>query len=239
MPDPTEEMNRLIKEARAEVAKDSALVALCQRRQDKFRVKYQHAARQVKRYAHKPRRLAFCQRRKARAKRKVRLWHQREIDAIELTRNWKAALKRRIAKKRRLAGGKARELMDWERSKVGVVEYSAQHREWASDLGYSAALPWCSIFQGYGIKHVESLSLPANPAYSGAWMAWSGGHRVNQSEVSQGDLLIFDWGDGGLTDHVAAYDGGGIKIGGNENNRVERDAVPWGNVVAIIRPEVH
>jgi hypothetical protein len=135
--------------------------------------------------------------------------------------------------------GNRSDYVKWVLNQVGVVEYSTKHRAWAADLGYSAALPWCSIFAAYGLKHHGGFSgrLPSNPAYSGAWLTWSHGRRVSYSQAQPGDLLVFDWGDGGITDHVATYVGGGIKVGGNENNRVEKDAVPTANIVAVIRPD--
>lgn len=124
-------------------------------------------------------------------------------------------------------------------SKVGVTEGSKLQRKWAADLGYSWTLPWCSIFVAYGLKHHGGFDgkLPSNPAYSGAWLSWSHGKRVSYSEARPGDLLIFDWGDGGMTDHVATYVGNGIKIGGNEADRVEKDAVPAGAIVGVVRPD--
>jgi hypothetical protein len=126
----------------------------------------------------------------------------------------------------------------WVESKVGVVEGSSEQREWADDLGYSWLLPWCSIFAATGLVEAgwPKSNLPTNPAYSGSWLSWSGGKRVGYSEAKPGDLLIFDWGDGGITDHVAVYVGNGIKVGGNENDRVERDAVPASAIVGVVRP---
>jgi hypothetical protein len=126
----------------------------------------------------------------------------------------------------------------WLHTKVGVTEYSSEHVKWANDLGYSASLPWCSIFVGYGLKHPGGFAgdLPPNPAYSGNWLTWAHGDRVSYSNAIPGDLLIFDWSDGGITDHVAVFIGDGLKIGGNENNRVEKDAVPVGNIVGVVRP---
>lgn len=131
----------------------------------------------------------------------------------------------------------------WLNSVVGAVEYGTLHKTMVAFLvsagyGGSTSWPWCSCTVAYGLCHAGGLDadeLPTNPWYSGAWLNWSGGHRVPYSEAIPGDLLIFDWGDGGITDHVATYVGGGIKIGGNENNRIEKDAVPVSNLVGVIR----
>lgn len=129
-----------------------------------------------------------------------------------------------------------KEFVQWLLSKVGVQEYSAEHKKWAADLGYSTNLPWCSIFVAWKLRDL-GFSMPPNPAYTGNWLNWSGGTRVSYSQVQPGDLLIFDWGDGGITDHVAVYVGDGKKVGGNENNRVEHDPVPTANVVGVVRPK--
>ena len=123
---------------------------------------------------------------------------------------------------------------------VGKAEGTDWQRQIAADIGVPAEWPWCSTLTAYGLIHFGGFTrdqLPANPAYSGAWLTWSGGTRVSYADRQPGDLLIFDWGDGGMTDHVATYIGSDLKIGGNENNRVERDAVPAGYVVGVVRPK--
>lgn len=122
-------------------------------------------------------------------------------------------------------------------SVVGLAE--PDHAKFANDIGANVSWPWCSTLVAYGLIHhggFDRSEIPSNPWYSGAWLTWAHGTRVSYAERQPGDLLIFDWGDGGITDHVATYVGDGIKIGGNENNRVERDAVPTANVVGVVRP---
>jgi cell wall-associated NlpC family hydrolase len=51
-----------------------------------------------------------------------------------------------------------------------------------------------------------------------------------------GDLVIFDWGDGGITDHVAIYAGKGQVIGGNQGNRVSKVPLSRPNIVGVVRP---
>jgi hypothetical protein len=135
-----------------------------------------------------------------------------------------------------VSDGVAKDIVEWAKAQVGTTEGSAKHQKWAGDLGYSTSLPWCSIFIGYGIKHSADLPLPLNPAYSGAWLDWSGGTEVSKSQIVPGDIVVFDWGDGGLTDHVALYVGGGQVIGGNQSNKVSR--VPWNKArtVGVVHP---
>jgi hypothetical protein len=133
----------------------------------------------------------------------------------------------------------AKGILKWVKAQVGTQEGSAKQVEWANDLGFSASLPWCSIFIGTAIKKNTSLSLPDNPAYSGGWMNWSDGTEVGKSAIQPGDIVIFDWGDGGQTDHVAMYIGGGKVVGGNQSNKVSN--IPWdkGHTVAVIHPHYH
>lgn len=136
--------------------------------------------------------------------------------------------------------GGAADMVAWAKSQVGVVEGSAGHRRYASAFGLGMEQPWCSVFVGYGLKRL-GLSMPGNPAYSGAWLDWSGGSRVRLADIRPGDLPVIDWGDGGITDHVAVYIGNGRMIGGNQrkagtNGAVTESALPRGFVVGVVRP---
>lgn len=127
------------------------------------------------------------------------------------------------------------DMIEWAEDQVGVDEGSARQVKYARELNYSPTLPWCSIFIAYGLKRLK-LPLPTNPAYSGAWLAWSGGKRISQDELSPGDIVVYDWGDGGRTDHVALYIGNGLTIGGNESNTVRKQGARLGNAVGFARP---
>lgn len=136
------------------------------------------------------------------------------------------------------SGGKgsagAEEMVRWARSTLGVTEGSARHRRWADDVGVFD--PWCSVWVAYGLKHVAGLSWPANPAYSGAWLEWSDGRRVSVSDLTPGDLVIYDWGDGGITDHIAMYIGGEQVIGGNQSDAVTEAGLKRSFIVGVVRP---
>lgn len=130
----------------------------------------------------------------------------------------------------------ASNLASWAKSQLGVKEGSKRQRYYASRLGLSASLPWCSIFVANGLKR-QVKSLPSNPAYSGAWLNWKGGKRVSKGSIRPGDLVIYDWGDGGITDHIAIYEGNGRVVGGNQSNAVTRAPAKLGQAVAVIRPK--
>lgn len=231
------ELDHKIEEERKRVAADSALVRLAQKRQDKFRHKHiVHRHDLIKdEGAHKPKKVELDHQRLHRDASKISYWTRREIDAIELNRDAKAALKRLINQKHVLQVPKSQEVLEHELQYKGTHEGGALQQQWAHDLGYSASLPWCSIFQGYFIKHVLGIPLPPNPAYSGSWISWKHGTRISAHQARPGDLLIFDWGDGGMTDHVGMYMGGGQYISGNHNDEVGVAPVPWSNIVAVIR----
>jgi hypothetical protein len=133
----------------------------------------------------------------------------------------------------------AKGVLKWVKSQVGTQEGSAKQIQWAADFGLSSSLPWCSIFVGAALKKNTNLSMPSNPAYSGGWTSWKDGTEVGKTDIQPGDLVIFDWGDGGQTDHVAMYVGGGRVIGGNQSNKVSN--VPWdrGHTVAVVHPHYH
>lgn len=134
------------------------------------------------------------------------------------------------------ATGGAEEMVEWAESYLGTTEGSAAHQEWASALGFSSSLPWCSIFVANGLKEL-GVELPANPAYSGAWLDWSGGQTVDLAEIQPGDLVIYDWGDGGITDHIALYAGDEKVIGGNQSDMVSEVPLDRGAVVGVVRPD--
>lgn len=135
------------------------------------------------------------------------------------------------------ATGQLGRFLQWARSTLGTHEGSGLQRRWAQDLGAPTSWPWCSIWIAYGMKHFTTLAIPTNAAYSGAWLTWSGGRRVNPSQAAVGDFLVFDWGDGGITDHVGVYLGRQKYISGNLSDVVQISAVKWGNVVGCVRPD--
>lgn len=166
---------------------------------------------------------------------RVTKWLVRRVKHI--SRDLKAVNKEIEAKKAGGEGGR-RAYLDFLEDSVGKVEGSSWQKKLAAFLHNPWEWAWCSSLVAYGlIVHggFTREDIPTNEEYSGMWLTWKNGERV--SHVKRGDLLIFDWGDGGITDHVATYVGDGLKIGGNEHDRVEKDAVPWNYVVGIVRPD--
>jgi CHAP domain len=236
-------LNKLIAEARAKMARLSTWVRWCQRRLDHFKERHKWAKGKAEYWLKRGKpesspRVRYFRAIQSRCARKIRLWAKREATAIEANRSTKAWL-RRLRRKKAALQPQGGNLVAKARSYVGTQEGGAQQRAWAANLGYSSYLPWCSIFVANMLLEVgldTKSSLPANPAYSGAWFAWGGGRRVNESERQAGDIVIFDWGDGGMTDHVAIYAGSGRHIGGNQSNAVTETSTPSGNIVGVIRP---
>lgn len=134
--------------------------------------------------------------------------------------------------------------VEWVRSQVGVTEYSAAHKKYADEFGMPYSWPWCSIFTSYGLLKFGGFArdeLPGSLAYSGSWLNWAHGHRVSYADAQPGDFIIYDWGDGGMTDHVEVYVGDGQGIGGNESDpsggAVKGPSpVSVGNIVGVVRP---
>lgn len=130
----------------------------------------------------------------------------------------------------------AKGMVQWAQSALGTVEGSPKQARWAAAAGVPASAPWCSVFIAAGLRR-RGITPPPDPAYSGSWLQWSGGRHIGSiNKAKPGDLLVFDWGDGGITDHVALYTGNGQMIGGNQNNKVSQEAVPTSNIVGIVRP---
>ncbi|HEU5115590.1 MAG TPA: NlpC/P60 family protein [Isosphaeraceae bacterium] len=133
----------------------------------------------------------------------------------------------------------AKGALQFARANIGVTTGSAKEVAFATQVG-GATDPWCATFASAVLKRM-GIQPPANPSYSGAFAEnWKGGSvlpSTNIASAKPGDLLIFDWGDGGMTDHVAFYAGKGKMIGGNQGaGEVSEDEVPAGNIVSIVRP---
>jgi hypothetical protein len=136
--------------------------------------------------------------------------------------------------------GQLGRFLQWAKSTLGTHTGSGLQRRWAADLGFPASDPWCSIWIAFGVKHYTGLPMPPRAAYSGTWLLdqWRGGRVVHsKSKAVLGDFLIFDWGDGGITDHVGVYLGGGRYISGNYSDMVGIGAVKWNCLVGIVRPD--
>src|SRR5690242_18234605 len=133
----------------------------------------------------------------------------------------------------------ANQFVRWTRSVLGTREGSGRQSRWAAAAGISPSTAWCAAFVAYGLRKL-GIQPPSDPAYSGSWLTWSGGERVEGgiAHARPGDLLVFDWGDGGRTDHIAVYTGQGRMTSGNDsNNSVGSSSVPTGNIVGIVRPK--
>lgn len=139
--------------------------------------------------------------------------------------------------------GTASGAIEWAKSVVGVSGGSGAVARWDAAIGNSPGIPWCSAFVSAILRHAGIKNLPADAAYSGAWLNWSGGTKlpINSKTINEaGNLLIFDWGDGGQTDHVAMSVGGGQQIQGNdENDSVGLSSISStaSNIVGVIKPK--
>lgn len=129
--------------------------------------------------------------------------------------------------------------VNWAKQVLGTSEGSGKVARWIAAIGAAPGIPWCSAFIAAALKNAGVTNMPSNPAYSGAWLDWKGGTKVGSfRNAMPGDLLIFDWGDGGITDHVGLYIGNGQMIAGNDSNdAVGQSSVPKGNIVGIVRPK--
>lgn len=126
----------------------------------------------------------------------------------------------------------------WALATVGTREGSGRERKWAAAAGISYTTAWCAAYVSYGLAKL-GIQPPLNPAYTGSWLTWKGGEKVDGlSNARPGDLIVIDWGDGGRTDHIGIYVGNGQYVAGNNSqNSVGATSVPTGNIVGIVRPK--
>ncbi|MCC6897541.1 MAG: hypothetical protein IT377_01125 [Polyangiaceae bacterium] len=174
----------------------------------------------------------------ARALRKLVLWRRRKHDAIYLRTHWRTILADalRVLASRTPARLK---LLATALDDVGAVEGGKAHRDAAAFIGAEVGWPWCSTILGWWLHKALGFArseLPATAPYSGSWAAWGGGKRVAIHKRENGDILVFDWGDGGMTDHVATQRNPHEHVGGNQSDAVNIRPTPEGAIVFVVRP---
>lgn len=132
------------------------------------------------------------------------------------------------------AGKGAERAVAWAKKMVGVKQGSDKYNYWMGKVGgYD---PWCSFWIGFLMREVCGLEC-SNFGHSSYWLTWSGGKRVSTSNIKPGDIVVYDWGNGGDTDHVALYIGGGLRIGGNETpSVVAQNPANLSSAVGVVRP---
>ncbi len=102
----------------------------------------------------------------------------------------------------------ANEILDLARSQIGTKENPLGSNNVIYNTLYyghpvsGRAYPWCSafisfLFRGRGLIDVDSV-------YSGDFLEYGQAHgmEVNIAQVQPGDIVVFDYGDGGMTDHI-------------------------------------
>jgi hypothetical protein len=133
----------------------------------------------------------------------------------------------------------AKGMTEWAEAAVGTAEGSAKQANWSAITG-GVTDPWCAVFINAGLKR-RGIELPPNVSHSESFLdpAWKGGTQLGTTDLRKakpGDILVFDWGDGGETDHTALYIGNGEMVGGNESDAVQQNTVPAESIVGIARP---
>lgn len=135
------------------------------------------------------------------------------------------------------ASKSANSLVSWAEKQIGTAEGSSKQVAWANQIGISPAEPWCSVFVAAALLQAGVKNIPPSAAYSGAWLSWEGGTQISTKQMQPGDIVVFDWGDGGRTDHVAIYAGDGMVVGGNQSNGVSKVPLNSGAIVGVVRPD--
>lgn len=220
----TAELRKAANQAREKIERKGVLIRLANKRIEKWG---------RKRKAKKKHTLAHD-----RALRKLTLWRRRKHDAIYLRTHWRTILADALEAlaARRGAGEK---LLDVALKSVGQQENGPFHRKAAAFVGAAVSWPWCSTAVGYWLHQAlgyERSELPATAPYSGSWAAWGGGKRVAIRKRQPGDIEVYDWGDGGLTDHVGIDKNGATHVGGNQDDAVNIRSTYEDAIVFVVRP---
>lgn len=174
-----------------------------------------------------------------RAVRKYRFWSRRMHEAIYLKFHWKKVRQDAIDAIARRTPARVK-LLQTAVKDNGAREGGAFHQAAAKFIGALLAWPWCSTSVGYWLHEAlgyEREELPDQAPYSGCWLAWAGGKRIRISKRQDGDINIYDWGDGGMTDHVALCQrSSGQRFGANQDDAVNYRPENPEFLVAVVRP---
>jgi|GEM_PF-3097479 len=146
-----------------------------------------------------------------------------------------------------------KEILDKARGEVGTQENPpgsnrVKYNDWFYGHNvWGDSYPWCAVFISwlFWTSGAQDLIHNVHSYYSGDFLkaGREHGEEINNMEGQPGDLIIFDWGDGGITDHIGIIEktlapGRYQTIEGNEKNMVTRmirdvrDSKIW-----IIRPK--
>lgn len=214
-------------QARAKIERKGVLIRLANRRIRKWRRKLRRARRHH----------ASTER----AERKLLMWKRRKHDAIYLKALWRAKLAGALRKLAQANPGQ--KLLETAEKDVGVQEGSPRHREMVARTHTSVFWPWCSIAIANWLMDAFGWvlsQLPSNLAYSGCWAnAAEIFQRVPIAKRELGDVEVYDWGDGGLTDHVAVNKDNANHVGGNQApgaGQVDVRPTPESAIVFVCRP---
>ena len=96
------------------------------------------------------------------------------------------------------------DILALSRSQIGVCEQpmgsnrGTPYHAWYGPE--SQGWQWCSIFVSWLMRWMPGTKW----AYSGDWLMWGrrNGAEVTIAQAAPGDIVIFDYGDGGSTDHI-------------------------------------
>ena len=110
--------------------------------------------------------------------------------------------------------------------------------------GSSTSVPWCAMFVSWVFAQAGQV-FPGMPTAACADILYGGqnaGLGVSVGSMTRGDIVIFDWQDGGIaTDHIGIVESVGsgsfTTIEGNTSgNRVARRTRYTGSVLGVVRP---
>jgi len=125
----------------------------------------------------------------------------------------------------------AEDVLALARSQIGVAENplgsnrGTPYHAWFG--AYSQGWQWCAIFVAWLFHHTDpALVHGLRSAYSGDYLTVGRRHGEEVTVGEPGDIVVFDWGDGGITDHIGIVEsrtGNTYRtIEGNVNDRVGR-----------------
>lgn len=131
------------------------------------------------------------------------------------------------------------------------TKYGRWYASYVGDSYYgTSGVPYCAMFVSWVFYNADQ-SAPGLPGAYCPWIVNAGrnaGMTVSKYDAAAGDIVLFDWGGDGVSDHVGIVEANngsylttieGNTSNGNDSNggKVQRRTRSYSTVICVIRPD--
>lgn len=151
-------------------------------------------------------------------------------------------------------GNNASDVLSFARGELGYSRWDDPNtgtkygRWYGNDMGFGSyfaenGVPYCAMFVSWVFDYAGASCAGLPGAYCPTMLSAgiNAGRKVNKYSAQPGDVVYFDWGNDGVSDHVGIVEANNgsylTTIEGNTNNgAVARKTRSFGTVIGVIRP---